>query len=287
MLALWDYFRSIGFIGAAVQPQCRTLCGDRRKPPASKRGVAGLRFTLLDTREESPRQKVKALKKEQKRTEKQARKEARNQRKAEKKRAKAKQKRAKTLAQSAKQSASASASPKGQAQSTSSQKQSQGEPKEDGFTATVKEVLALIRRCFPQRQIFTAASAVSEGHHRHQRGGGGRLHHCHPLRTGPGGVNTTLGLLAGYGADLKLDALCIQAGFCHRRIPAVDLLPGETAHRRDNPGSPGDTRKDHRAFSGRKQPGQFRPALGFPLPSKKQTISRAGCQTRECEGKKV
>lgn len=212
MLALWIILGVLALL-ALICSLSAVLYVEIGETTRIQAGVAGLRFTLLDTREESPRQKVKALKKEQKQKEKKARKEARNKRKAEKKRAKAKKKQAKTLAQSAKQSASASASPKEPSKSASSQKQSQPEPKEDGFTTTVKEVLALIRRCFPNakyllrhlrfRKVTIAINVGAEDAY------------TTALRYGQvqAGVNTTLGLLAGYGADLKLDVLCIQPDF--------------------------------------------------------------------------
>lgn len=217
MLALWIILAVLAVL-ALVCSLSVVLYVDIGESTRIRIGIAGLRFTLVDTREESPRQKVKALKKEQKQKEKQARKEAEEKRKREKKRAKAKKKQAesrakqaKAAAQTAQTGASASSAPK--SAPSASHKQPDASQKEDGFTATVKKVVELIRRCFPNAKYLLR-------HLRFRRvtiaiNVGAEDAHTTAVRYGQvqAGVHTTLGLLAGYGADLKLDAVCIQPDF--------------------------------------------------------------------------
>lgn len=219
MLALWIILAVLAFL-ALVCSLSVVLYVNIGETTQIQVGIAGLRFTLVDTREESPRQKVKALKKEQKKKEKEAKKKAKEKRKAQKKRAKAKKKRAKAAkqkakvaAQAANQSSSTSA-PAGEKSKNSPSKQPQkADQDEDGFTTTVKKIVALIRRCFPRakyilrhlrfRRVIIAINVGAEDAH------------TTAIRYGQvqAGVNTTLGILAGYGADLKLDTVCIQPDF--------------------------------------------------------------------------
>lgn len=215
LLALWIILAILALLGLLC---CLSgvLYVDIGETTRVQVGIAGLRYTLVDTREESPRQKVKALKREQKRKEKQARKEAKQKRKAAKQRAKAQKKKAQRAAHRAKQGVSTSAPAGGKAGSAQAKTKSGSGAKasqEDGFTATVKEVVALLRRCFPNARFLLR-------HLRFRRvtiaiNVGAQDAHTTAIRYGQvqAGVNTTLGLLAGYGADVKLNAVCIQPDF--------------------------------------------------------------------------
>ena len=77
----------------------------------------------------------------------------------------------------------------------------------------MKEVVALLRRCFPNAKYLLR-------HLRFRRvtiaiNVGAQDAYTTAIRYGQvqAGVNTTLGLLAGYGADVKLNAVCIQPDF--------------------------------------------------------------------------
>ena len=71
MLALWIILAILALLGLLCCLSA-VLYVDIGETTRIQAGIAGLRYTLVDTREESPRQKVKALKREQKRKEKQA-----------------------------------------------------------------------------------------------------------------------------------------------------------------------------------------------------------------------
>ncbi len=209
MLALWIISAILALLGLLCCLSA-VLYVDIGETTRIQVGIAGLRYTLVDTREESPRQKVKALKREQKQKEKQARKEAKQKRKAAKRRAEAQKKKAQRAARRAKQGVSTPAS----ARSAKTRPGSNAkDPQEDGFTATVKEIVALLRRCFPNARFLLR-------HLRFRRvtiaiNVGGQDACTAAIRYGQvqAGVNTTLGLLAGYGADLKLNAVCIRPDF--------------------------------------------------------------------------
>lgn len=219
MLALWIILAILALLGLLCCLSA-VLYVDIGETTRIQAGIAGLRYTLVDTREESPRQKVKALKREQKRKEKQARKEAKQKRKAARQRAKAQKKKAQRAACRAKQGVSTSAPAGRNAGSAQAKSQAKTKPgsgakdsKEDGFTATVKEVVALLRRCFPNAKYLLR-------HLRFRRvtiaiNVGAQDAYTTAIRYGQiqAGVNTTLGLLAGYGADVKLNAVCIQPDF--------------------------------------------------------------------------
>lgn len=219
MLALWIILAILALLGLLCCLSA-VLYVDIGETTRIQAGIAGLRYTLVDTREESPRQKVKALKREQKRKEKQARKEAKQKRKAARQRAKAQKKKAQRAACRARQGISTSAPAGGNAGSAQAKSQAKTKPgsgakdsKEDGFTTTVKEVVALLRRCFPNAKYLLR-------HLRFRRvtiaiNVGAQDAYTTAIRYGQvqAGVNTTLGLLAGYGADVKLNAVCIQPDF--------------------------------------------------------------------------
>lgn len=219
MLALWIILAILALLGLLCCLSA-VLYVDIGETTRIQAGIAGLRYTLVDTREESPRQKVKALKREQKRKGKQARKEAKQKRKAARQRAKAQKKKAQRAACRARQGVSTSAPAGRNAGSAQAKSQAKTKPgsgakdsKEDGFTATVKEVVALLRRCFPNARYLLR-------HLRFRRvtiaiNVGAQDAYTTAIRYGQvqAGVNTTLGLLAGYGADVKLNAVCIQPDF--------------------------------------------------------------------------
>ena len=94
MLALWIILAILALLGLLCCLSA-VLYVDIGETTRIQAGIAGLRYTLVDTREESPRQKVKALKREQERKEKQARKEAKQKRKAARQRTKTKKKKPK------------------------------------------------------------------------------------------------------------------------------------------------------------------------------------------------
>lgn len=207
MLALWIILALLALLALAC---CLSvvLYVDIGESTRIQAGVGGVRFTLVDTRPESPRQKVKAFKKQQKKQEKQAKKEAKKKEKQKKSKEKALRK--KRAAAKAKKHHSSSAK---SAQTSSGQNSRKKEEKEDGFSATVKEVLALIRRCFPHagyilrhlrlRRVVIAINVGAEDAH------------ATALRYGQvqAAVNTALATLTGYGADIQLQALCIQPDF--------------------------------------------------------------------------
>ena len=212
MLALWIILVVLAVL-ALICCLSAVIYVDIGESTRIQAGIAGLRFTLVDTREESPRQKVKALKRQQKQQAKQAEKEAKKKKKARKKQAKAQKKKgeaARAKGRSSAQTGSASKAGSSSKQSKAVSKQSE---KEDGFTATVKEIIALIRRCFPNakyllrhlrfRRVVIAVNVGAEDAN------------TTAIRYGQvqAGVNTTLGLLAGYGADIQLQAVCIKPDF--------------------------------------------------------------------------
>ena len=212
MLALWIILAVLAVL-ALICCLSAVIYVDIGESTRIQAGIAGLRFTLVDTREESPRQKVKALKRRQKQQARQAEKEAKKKEKAKKKQIKAQKKKAETSRAKSRSPAQTTSAPKTASSSKQSKTASKQPEKEDGFTATVKEIIALIRRCFPNakyllrhlrfRRVVIAVNVGAEDAH------------TTAIRYGQvqAGVNTTLGLLAGYGADIQLQAVCIQPDF--------------------------------------------------------------------------